>query len=153
MEKRLETKQMKLTKQTLKQIIKEELSKLLVEDDGGFYGKIMRGIMTYQPELPKQGIEPYIPESISYDIEGQKGKITGRQAQVISIMSFQDAKESGDQEAMERHAENAKNAWSMELNMKGDPEKQESFKLGLMDGSIDFKVDQEIFRYRRSKKR
>ena len=40
MEKRLETKQMKLTKQTLKQIIKEELNKVLNENEGmAPYGK------------------------------------------------------------------------------------------------------------------
>jgi len=148
MEKRLETKQMKLTNQTLKRIIKEELSKLLSEGVTP-----MRGMMSYQPELPKQGVEPYIPESITYEIEGRNGKIQGRQGEVIAIMSFQDAKESGNQEEMERQAENAKNTWSMELNMKEDPEKQESFKQGLLDGSINFKVDQEIFRYRRSKER
>jgi len=140
---------MKLTNQTLKQIIKEELSKMLSEGP-----EAMRGMMTYQPELAKgedSYMEPYIPESISYEIEGRRGKIKGRVAEVVAIMSFEEAKESGDQEAMERQAENAKNVWSMELNMKEDPEKQESFKQGLLDGYIGFRIDQEIFRYRRSR--
>jgi len=151
MEKRLETKQMKLTNQTLKQIIKEELSKMLSEGP-----EAMRGMMTYQPELAKgedSYMEPHIPESISYEIEGRRGTIKGRQAHVISILSFQDAKDSGDQEAMEREAENAKNVWRMELNMEEDREKQEAFKQGLLDGDIGFRIDQKIFRYRRSKKR
>jgi hypothetical protein len=49
MEIRLETKQMKLTKQTLKQIIKEELNKVLSENEGmAPYGK-------NPSELPRSG--------------------------------------------------------------------------------------------------
>lgn len=159
MEKWMETKTMKLTKETLKQIIKEELNAIMSEQSTGFVQATpMRGMMKYQPEMEEGGYgEPYIAEFLEYNLEVStgflRGKLTGRIAPIIAIISFQKAKESGDQEAMERQAENAMNAWSHELNMKEDPEKQESFKQGLLTGSINFQVNQEIFRYRQSKKR
>lgn len=159
MEKWMETKTMKLTKETLKQIIKEELNSIISEQSTGFVQATpMRGMLKYQPEMQEGGYgEPYVAESLEYNLEVStgylRGKLTGRISEIIAIISFQQAKESRDQEKMERQAENAKNVWSHELNMKEDPEKQEAFKQGLLTGSINFQVSQEMFQYRQSQRR
>ena len=130
---------MKITKEQLRQIIKEELSAVLAEDD------------LYEAELPEGSfdivgtpLDPMVSASVGGKTVSKRGSI----APVIAAVNAHRVRHGTKEGSREETAQNVGNVWTNILGIDSDLIAQ-----GILAGKIRFNMDNQTSRAYRTQER
>ena len=124
---------MKITKEQLKQIIKEELDAVLSEDDS----QLPEGTF----EIGGSPLQPYVHASVKIGKESSTASQQGSIAPVIAAINAYLVRYGNQEGSYEETAENVGNAWRNILDIEAD-----LIERGIRAGKIRFEMHPKTWR-------